>query len=306
MLNFLTNNIYFKIALQIFIIIISGFGFALALNVFQIPGNIYSGGIAGLAQLISFGLNEFTSMKNVIATGNIYFLLNVPILLLSIWKLGRRFTFLTIMVVISTTIWTNIIAVQGVSEEPLLNAIIGGTLAGTAAGLCVKFGMSGGGIDVISMVVFRATGFNVGSMSLVMNSLIVLAAGTLFSWETALFTIISMYTNARMVDTLHTNEHRLTAFIVTDHVDEVVDSVFQNIRRGITIMDAKGGYSKTPRSILMIVINRYELHDLQAAVLDKDPKAFIDVVQSTKVTGNFLSKEQQDAFRKENKKALKI
>lgn len=307
MFNFLDNK-YFRAVFQALLIVFAGLLYATALNIFQIPGNIYAGGITGLAQLITFSLREFTQLDNVISTGNLYFILNVPILLLSVWKLGRRFTILTIFVVISTTTWTNVIPVQGVSDEPLLNAIIGGTIAGTAGGLCVKYGMSAGGTDIISMVIYRAKGMNVGSMNLIMNSFIVVAAGMLYSWEAALFTIISMYTNTRMVDSLHTNDHRMTAFIITDHADAVTDSIFQRIRRGITILDGKGGYSKVPRSVLMIVINRYELHELQMAVLEADPKAFIDVVRSTKVTGNFLSKEQQDALLKQkgDKRTLKV
>ncbi|MBG9982290.1 YitT family protein [Aerococcaceae bacterium DSM 111020] len=302
MINVFLNRPGVKVTLQALVIIFAGFGFAVGLNIFQIPGDIYAGGITGFAQLITYSLREFSHLDNVIATGNLYFLLNVPILILSIFKLGRKFTILTILVVISTTLWTNIIPVQGVSKEPLLNAIIGGTISGISGGLCVKYGMSSGGIDIISMVIYRATGINVGSMNLVINSLIVMAAGMLYSWEFALFTIISMYANARMVDVLHTNDHRMTVFIVTEQVDEVVEAILKRIRRGITIMDGKGGYSKTPRSVLMIVVNQYELHELQFAVLETDPKAFIDVIQSSQVTGNYLSKEQQDSYKNQVKK----
>lgn len=300
MLNkLLAKHPVFNGILLVFVMVFSGFLFAVALNMFLIPGDIYSGGLAGFAQLTTYVINTYTPFAGVIQTGTLNLIYNIPVIILSYYKLGKRFTILTLIVVVTMTLFTYIVPVTHVSDNPLLNGIIAGALGGTGAGLTIKYGMSAGGIDIISMVIFRATGINVGSLNLLINSLVIVGAGFLYDWEFALYTLISMYVNARMVNTIHTNEHRLTAFIVTDKMEDVIDSIYQRIRRGITILDGRGGYSKKPRQTLMIVVNRYELFDLEMAVTEADPQAFINIIQSAKVSGNYLSRQQQEKLKKE-------
>ena len=276
---------------QFFIILFSALCFAVSLNMFLIPGDIYSGGVTGISQLITYSLDQFTPFGNIIQTGTLNFLLNIPLLILSYMKLGRRFTILTVVVVAIMTGFTLIIPVQQVSSNPLLNGIVAGALNGLGGGLTIKFGMSAGGIDIIALVINRLVQINVGSLSLLINSVVIVGAGVLYSWEFALYTLISMYVTSRVVNSIHTNEQRLTAFIVTDKEDEVVKSIYGRIHRGITILDGRGGYSKKTRNTLMIVINRYELYDLEMAIGEADIHAFVNIIQSTRVNGNYLNRD---------------
>ncbi len=279
---------------QFFIILFSALCFAVSLNMFLIPGDIYSGGVTGISQLITYSLDQFTPFGNIIQTGTLNFLLNIPLLILSYMKLGRRFTILTVVVVAIMTGFTLIIPVQQVSSNPLLNGIVAGALNGLGGGLTIKFGMSAGGIDIIALVINRLVQINVGSLSLLINSVVIVGAGILYSWEFALYTLISMYVTSRVVNSIHTNEQRLTAFIVTDKENEVVKSIYGRIHRGITILDGRGGYSKKTRNTLMIVINRYELYDLEMAIGEADIHAFVNIIQSTRVNGNYLNRDQQN------------
>ena len=282
---------------QFFIILFSALCFAVSLNMFLIPGDIYSGGVTGISQLITYSLKQFTPFGNIIQTGTLNFLLNIPLLILSYMKLGRRFTILTVVVVAIMTGFTLIIPVQQVSANPLLNGIVAGALNGLGGGLTIKFGMSAGGIDIIALVINRLVQINVGSLSLLINSVVIVGAGILYSWEFALYTLISMYVTSRVVNSIHTNEQRLTAFIVTDKEDEVVKSIYDRIHRGITILDGRGGYSKKTRNTLMIVINRYELYDLEMAIGEADIHAFVNIIQSTRVNGNYLNRDQQNKLK---------
>ncbi|MGO3212177.1 MAG: YitT family protein [Ruoffia tabacinasalis] len=279
---------------QFFIILFSALCFAVSLNMFLIPGDIYSGGVTGISQLITYSLKQFTPFGNIIQTGTLNFLLNIPLLILSYMKLGRRFTILTVIVVAIMTGFTLIIPVQQVSANPLLNGIVAGALNVLGGGVTIKFGMSAGGIDIIALVMSRLVQINVGSLSLLINSVVIVGAGILYSWEFALYTLISMYVTSRVVNSIHTNEQRLTAFIVTDKEDEVVKSIYGRIHRGITILDGRGGYSKKTRNTLMIVINRYELYDLEMAIGEADIHAFVNIIQSTRVNGNYLNRDQQN------------
>lgn len=295
-----------NVIIQMFVIVFASLCFAVSLNLFLIPGDIYSGGIAGISQLITYSLNNFTPYVNVIQTGTLNFLLNIPLLILSYLKLGRRFTVLTLIVVATLTTFTYIVPIQQVSTNPLLNGIAAGVLNGIGGGLTIKFGMSAGGIDIISLVLTKIINLNVGSLSLLFNSIVIVGAGFLYSWEFALYTLISMYVGSRVVNSIHTNEQRLTAFIVTDKEDEVVKSIYGRIHRGITILEGRGGYSKKPRNTLMIVVNRYELYDLEMAVGEADVNAFVNIIQSTRVNGNFLSRDQQQKYKKDAKQEIPV
>lgn len=280
------------------IIVLASTMFGVAMKMFQIPGNIYAGGVGGIAQLITFYLNNYTPFQNVISTGTLFFLLNVPLIILSYFVLGRKFTFLTLIVVFASSMATNLVPLYKVSDEPLLNAICSGVLAGSAIGLVMKYGMSSGGTDIITMSIARYTGANVGSLSLAFNCIIIAFAIFFYSMEMALFTLISMFVSSRMINVFHTNEQRLTVFVVTKDTQAVTESIYRKVRRGITILEGHGGYSMQKRLVLMVVINRYELFDLRQAVYSEDSTAFINVVRSVSVHGNFLSRLQQEKLLK--------
>lgn len=298
MLNrYLAESKVFQIVFNIILVFFAALCFGIALNFFYIPGDIYSAGILGLAQLAAYLNDKFNMFGMDLQTGTINLVINVPLILLGYFKLGNRFTNMTLAVIFTTSLVSNLIPQMTISSNPLLNGVVGGVLCGAAVGTCVKYGMSTGGLDILSVYLNRKTGLNVGTISLIMNSLLLMAVGYIYEWEMALYTLIAMYVNSRIVNIINNNDQRLTAFIITEDVDDVVSSLYQHIHRGITIIDGKGGYKRSPRKIIMVVINRYELYDLQIAVNEGDPKAFVNIVSSQYVGGNFLNKQQQENFR---------
>lgn len=296
--RYLAESKLFYILFHIFIVLFAALCFSIALNFFYIPGDIYSAGILGFAQLLAYIFNNILKLPYHFQTGTLNFLINIPLIILGFMKMGKRFTFMTLAVVIATSLISNLFPIYQVSTNPLLNAVVGGTLAGTAVGLCVKNGMSTGGLDILSVFLNRKTGMNVGNLSLIMNSLLLLGVGYIYEWELAIYTLFAMFVNSRMVNFINNNDQRLTAFIITENPDDVISSIYQHIHRGITVMDARGGYKRSPRKVIMVVINRYELYDLQSSVLISDPAAFVNIVKSQFVEGNFLNKQEQESFRK--------
>ncbi|MBD3948803.1 YitT family protein [Tuanshanicoccus lijuaniae] len=300
MLNkYLSEHPKANFLMQVLIALVSSIIFGVAMNFFLIPGEIFSSGVPGLAQLINFFTSK-SPLAGILTTGNLYFLLNVPLLILSYLKLGRHFTLMTIIVVIFSTITTNIIPVTYVSQNPLLNAIMGGVFSGAGAGITIKYGMSGGGFDILNVFLAKTFGWNVGSLTFLSNLIVIVGSGMLYTWELAIYTMITIFVTSKMIDTIHTNEQRLTAFIVTNNPADVTANIRMRLIRGTTILEARGGYTGDKRDVLMIVINRYELHELQLAIAEADQNAFVNVVQSTKVMGNFLNRDQQLIMRKQN------
>lgn len=296
--RFLSENPKANIAFQLFIAVVASIFFGIAMKFFLIPGNIFSSGVSGLSQIINYFTSQ-TPLASVLTTGNLFLILNIPILILSITKLGRHFTIMTIVVVVISSIMTNLFPLTHVSDNPLVNAIVGGTFTGVGAGLTIKYGMSGGGFDVLTIFFAKTFGVNVGPMNMLVNSVIVMASGLFYDWETAIFTVITIYVTSVIIDKLHTGEQRLTAFIVTDDAAAVSANIRVRLVRSTTILEARGGYTGQRRDVLMVVINRYEFHDLQLAIAESDPAAFVNIIQSNKVMGQFLTRDQQVQFRKQ-------
>lgn len=279
-----------QVGLHIAVLIGSAVISAVALNEFLIPGKIFSAGINGISQIIAM-LLQMVGIH--VSTGWFILLFNVPIGLLGWFKVGRGFTFYSIIVAVLTSILAIVIPVTSVAHNALLAALFGGILTGIGVAYPLKYGFSTGGMDIVAVVLEKTTGRTIGTLMLMINLGIVLIAGVLFGWESALYTIISIYAMSRVVDSIHTRHQKLTAFIVTQHQDDVITALNATLIRGITIMPAVGAYRREDSAVLMVVISRYELYTLEHAVKETDPQAFVNLVNTIDIEGNFYNETEQ-------------
>ena len=268
---------------------------AVALNEFLIPANTFSGGVNGIAQIL---YSAGKPMGLHINTGYYILLFNMPIALFGWFKLGHRFTIMSFATAFLTSAAAVVIPVVNIAHNPLLGALFGGILTGVGIGITMRYGFSTGGFDIIVLVLERVTGRTVGSLMFLTNFAIILMSGILFNWENALFTIISIYASTRMVDLIHTRHQKLTALIVTTEAETVAKAIQAAILRGVTITDSRGGYSGQPNATLMVVLSRYELYALQAAVQQTDQHAFINILNTVDTSGLFMNERQQAEQRK--------
>lgn len=276
--------------IRIVIVIFAGIISAIALNNFLIPGDVFSSGVTGIAQL----LEAFFRFIHVpMKTGILIFLLNLPIMILGWVKLGKQNTIYSLLVVVSMSVFTTFVPVKMITDNQLMNALMGGVLLGLGVGLCLKFGFTTGGLDIVSLVVSKTTGKTVGSIMMLVNLMIVILAGIFFDLSSALYTVISIFAMTQMIDMIHTSHQKLTAFITTSKSAEVKTSILDKLVRGFTLMPSYGGYSGQENMTIMIVISRYELYDLEQAVYNIDPNAFVNIVPTQTVLGVFYDEDQQ-------------
>lgn len=264
---------------------------AIALNFFLIPGNIFSAGINGISQILSIvALRWFQIHVN---TGWLILLFNIPIGILGWLKIGRGFTVYSFLTAFFTSVFTLILPVQTLSHNALLSALFGGILTGVGVGYTLKFGFSTGGLDIIAVILEKTTGKTIGSLMIAINLVIVILAGTMVGWQNAMYTIISLYGMSRVVDAIHTRHQKLTAFIVTTKPDEVIDDLNGTLIRGVTILPAQGAYKRRPGAMLMVVISRYELYELEHVVQTVDRNSFVNLVSTVDIEGNFYDETEQ-------------
>ncbi|TFD97697.1 YitT family protein [Jeotgalibacillus sp. R-1-5s-1] len=270
---------------KIAIVIIGAVLNAIALNLFLIPANVFASGFTGLAQLISNILADFTPV--FLSTGILLLILNIPAIILGWIRVGKMFTVYSLLSVGFTTIALEIIPVVEVSPDILLNAVFGGVIAGVGVGFTLKWGASTGGMDIIAMILSRLNDKPVGIYFFIMNAVIILAASMLFGWEKGLYTLVTLYVSTRMIDAIHTRHEKLTAMIVTNKSSEVKKAIHEKLVRGITIVPAKGAFTDEPKEMLIMVITRYELFELERIIHKVDPYAFTNIIQTTGIFGFF-------------------
>ncbi|WP_125683984.1 YitT family protein [Levilactobacillus yonginensis] len=283
-----------EIGKNVLIVVFASIINVVALNDFLIPGKIFSAGINGIAQIVAMLLD---TVGVHLSTGWFILLFNIPIGLLGWFKVGRSFTFYSILVALLTSILAIVMPVVNISDNPLLGALFGGILTGVGVAYPLKNGFSTGGMDIVAVVLEKTTGRTIGTLMMAINFAIVLVAGALFGWQSALYTIISIYAMSRVVDSIHTRHQKLTAFIVTTKQDEVITQLNSTLIRGITVIPSFGAYTRTNGAVLMTVISRYELYTLERSVKEVDEHAFVNLVNTVDIEGNFYNEKEQLKLR---------
>jgi len=272
-------------ARRIAVVILGSFLLAISLNFFLISANVYASGFSGLAQLLSSIFQDFLSLN--ISTGVLLFILNIPVLIIGWFKIGKGFTIYSILSVVFSTLFLEILPIISLSEDIMLNTVAGGVISGAAVGISLKWGASTGGMDIVAMILSRLQDRPIGIYFLILNGVIIFVAGILYEPENALYTMFALYVTTVVIDAIHTRHEKVTVLIVTSHAEKLQKVIHQQMIRGITIIPAKGAYSQEDKSMLYLVITRYELYDLENIIYETDPEAFTNIIQTAGIFGFF-------------------
>lgn len=252
---------------------------AFAFNFFLVPYGILSSGISGIAILIGLITPFDIGLMNL--------LLNLPLLILGYFKLGRLLTFNTLVCVVSVSVFLYVLPVVPLTNNILLSTIFGGVISGIGVGLILKYSGTSGGLDIIAILLSRTSNVSIGLLLTGMNGVIVLISGAAFNWDIALYTLLSIYLTGKMIDSIHTNHIKLTMQIVTSKGEAIREDLLKSIYRGITITEGYGGYTQEKKHILMTVVTRYEMLQVKKIVRDYDESAFINIFETVEVDGVF-------------------
>ncbi len=255
---------------------------AFGVSYFIIPNNILTGGVAGVAIALSPLLD--ISVENII-TGLI-----VICFVLGYLFLGKGFALKTIA---SSILYPIIIKMLGQFNfqgniDPLLASLYGGLVSGLGIGIVFRVGSSTGGMDVPPLILGKYTNIKTHSWMIIVDGLTILLGITTFGIEAALVGLISAYSMSKMVDVVQTLNgiSMKQVFIITDHVEAVLDVILVSIDRGATLFNAEGGYTQNPRKIIMTVLLTDQYAKLEKSVKEIDPEAFLIVSNATEVHGN--------------------
>ena len=271
---------------------------AAALNLFIVPLHLYTGGAMGVCQLIRTLLQTHMGLDfgPYDIAGILYFLANIPILLIGYKDLGRGLVVKTIICTVSYSLFYSIIPIPSapIVDDYLTACLLGGILTGIGSGIVLTCGCSSGGLDVIGLCLSkRGSSFTVGKFSLTFNVFLYTACLILFSPEVAIYSVIYNFFTSMVLDRMHQQNVNVMAMIFT-HADEHIlgQFIIDNLGRGVTYWNGTGAYTGKDVHVLCVSLSKYEIEELLHAVRTIDPQAFLTVQEGVRIYGNFRQKLQ--------------
>ncbi len=264
---------------------------AVGYSVFQVPHNIAAGGVSGIAILV----NHFTGWP----VSAFYLAANVPLFVLGYFFLGRwRFlisTAFAVLIFSAATAWLNanlplLLDSYPITENVLLSAIWGGLVSGIGSGLVYWAGSTMGGTAIIGRILQIKTGLSLSQIYLFVDGTIVLAAGVVFGWETALYSMLALLLAGIATDYVLEGPSRMrTATIITSNPEPVVAAMISELSRGASYWPVVGGYTGETRTIIVCTIYRPQVNDLKRILLRLDPTAFVTIGITQEALGQGFS-----------------
>ena len=255
--------------------------YAVAISLFLDPNNIAPGGVTGISILV----NRFTR----IPTGTVNMLINIPIVLLGLWKFGWRFICSTMYALALITFFINTLAAYGaVTDDLLIAAVLGGALIGVALALVFKAGATTGGIDIIVKVVrTKRRHVKTNILFLVFDSIVILATWIVFQDMTvAFYAGIAVVTDSIVMDKiLYGSDEAKLVYIISEKPEQVKQRLFDELDTTATIITARGAYTNAPKEMLMIVTRKQMYPRLEEIVKDEDTSAFMIVSSASEIFG---------------------
>ena len=268
---------------------------AAGVNFFIVPMGLYSGGILGFCQLVRTLLAQRVALPaGVDVSGVLYFLLNVPLLVLAWRALGRPFVVRTLICTLSSSFFYSVLTAPAVPilDERLACCLVGGIIAGFGLGLTLTCGCSSGGLDIFGLwLTKRGSRFTVGRFSIGFNAVLYLLCALLFDLPAALYSLIYNIFSMFMVDRAHQQGINVQVFIFTREEDsELPRHIMQGLGRGVTYWEGMGAYTGKPIRVICVAVSKFEEEDLRRIVLEMDPRAFFIVHEGVRIEGNFIRK----------------
>jgi uncharacterized membrane-anchored protein YitT (DUF2179 family)/HD superfamily phosphodiesterase len=272
---------------------ILGVGFAgAALNLFLVPNQFFDGGVTGLSLLI----HEIYHFNLAI----VIFLLNLPLIAISYYSVGKRFAWRTLICVILLGLTLLVIPHQPITDDKFLISIMGGAFLGIGVGLIMRTGAALDGIEVLAVYTLKRTSFTISEIILGINIIIFSIAAIKFGVPSSLYSIVTYFTATRCIDYVVEGLQAYTGVTIVSGKSEAIKYQLVNkLGRGITVYKGERGFLpgkyeiSADCDIIFTVITRLEMRKLTNLVYDVDPKAFVFASTIKEASGGILNRRHQ-------------
>lgn len=273
--------------------IIGSLMFCIAVNIFIVPNELYTGGLLGISQLIrSIIIDVFNLNITFDFSGILYYLLNIPLFFIAYKSISKTFFIRTLLVTSIQTVMLSIIPTNPIVNDVLTNVLVGGLLGGTGLGIVLSCGASTGGTDIIGFIFAKKNNeLSVGKLGLMINIVTFSVAGIMYGLPTMIYSIMYSFVDSLTIDKMHEQNICSTAFIFCKKNPKDINNYIKNeLGRDFTYWDAKGGYDDSRTYIIYTALTKYELIKLERKIKECDFNAFMVKSEGVGIKGEFEKK----------------
>ncbi len=277
-----------KMLRQIIMIELGTFLFALAIGMFILPGNILSGGVAGITNLLA----PYIPIKTDIVT----IIINTGLFILGSVFLGRDFFLNTLVNSVSYPFMLLLVTryLPSYEIDTLLAALYGGLIGGVGIGIMFRNGGSSGGTDAIALILEKYFKVKVSRTIMIMDGLTVLAGLFIYGMNAVLIGLISVYVLTLTMERTMNIYNGVTAQkfeIIFDHYEEISKEIHEVVERGTTILDIEGGYTGDKKKMLVVVVSDDQYETIRNIIDKYDRNAFVIISETKDVNGEGFTYE---------------
>lgn len=276
---------------RIVVVCLAAFMLALNIKSFVRTGGLYPGGATGLTLLIQRGAELFFQLALPYTVINL--ILNAIPVYIGFKFIGKKFTLYSCLMIVLTSVFTDIIPEYAITYDTLLISVFGGLINGCVMSLCLMMGATTGGTDFIAIFLSEKKGVDSWNVVLGFNVLILTAAGILFGWDKALYSIIFQFASTQVLHVLYKRYQQETLFIVTNRAKEIYKAISEISNHGATIMEGEGSYEHHERKVVYSVVSSEESKRIIRAIKEIDPHAFVNVMKTEQVAGRFYQRPNE-------------
>lgn len=255
--------------------------YSVAISMFLDPNSLAPGGVTGIAII----LNRLIPVE----TGTLILLINIPILLLGAWKFGLRFSLSTIYSTVLISLFTNLLTnVKVVTSEPLLAALVGGSLSAIGIGWVFKAGATTGGTDIIiKLLRIKMPHLRTGGLFLAMDAVIVALSAFVFKdIDVALYAGLTVFVISLVLDlVLYGRDEAKLMFIISDKSEEITRRLLEELDIGVTHMRGSGAFSGKDKQVILCAAKKSIAPKTEVIVKEEDPQAFMIITSATEIYG---------------------
>ena len=270
------------------LLVITIYSIIMALNYksFVQAGDLFPGGFTGLTRLAQRCAQEFWGVTLPFAPINL--VLNAIPAAVSFKLIGKRFTMYSCLAIVVSSIFTDLVPSVPVTEDILLICVFGGLINGFSISLCLQARITSGGTDFIAIALAERKNVNAWNYIFCGNVIMLMVAGALFGWDRALYSIICRFASTQVIRMMDPDGRRVTLFIVTGREKAGgVCAQIQDTRHTATLIEGVGLYNGEPCVMIYSVVGSNQLRRLTRKVKQADPQAFVNVIRTEKLMGNF-------------------
>jgi uncharacterized membrane-anchored protein YitT (DUF2179 family) len=258
---------------------------AAAIKGILIPKEFLAGGVTGLSLLLHYVLPS-------LPVGVIYFMLNIPLFIIGWMFVGRRFFWYSIagVVIFSAIMFLPYPLIP--IKDLILAALTAGIVTGVGSGIILRSLGSAGGLDILSVVLFKKFSIRPGTFVLGFNALLMTVAAFRIPLEMIIYTLIFMYVTSYSVNMIVTGlSQRKAIMIISPQWRQIADEIMQSMQRGVTVVRGAGGYTGKEVQILYSVVTFSELSRFKQMIRNIDPQAFVVVTETLEVMGKGIGNQ---------------